>query len=61
MHVGNIVQGARMAWAKGRDLGLSDEESESRKVRGQSQGLESRSIPGFVLYSVSWCSCEGWA
>lgn len=32
VHVGNIVQGARMAWAQGRDLGISDEESESRKV-----------------------------
>ena len=34
MHVGNIVQGARLAWAQGRDIGLLDEESDTaKKVR----------------------------
>lgn len=32
--VGNIVQGARMAWAQGRDLGISEDDADtSRKVR----------------------------
>lgn len=36
VYVGSIVQGARLAWAQGRDLGLSDEESDqTRKVRCQ--------------------------
>jgi len=34
VHVGNIVQGVRMAWAQGRDLGAVDDESDAaRKVR----------------------------
>ena len=34
VHVGNIVQGARMAWAQGRDIGIVDEDSDqARKVR----------------------------
>ena len=34
VHVGNIVQGARMAWAQGRDLGISEDDADtSRKVR----------------------------
>lgn len=33
VHVGNIVQGARMAGAQGRDLGIAEEEADtSRKV-----------------------------
>ncbi len=33
MHVGNIVQGARLAWAQGRDIGMLDEDSDTaRKV-----------------------------
>ena len=33
VHVGNIVQGARMAWAQGRDIGIVDEDSDqARKV-----------------------------
>jgi hypothetical protein len=33
VHVGNIVQGARMAWAQGRELNMADEEGDgSRKV-----------------------------
>ena len=33
VHVGNIVQGARMAWAQGRDMGyLDDDGDSSRKV-----------------------------
>ena len=36
VHVGNIVQGARMAWAQGRDIGAIDEESDqARKVKQQ--------------------------
>lgn len=34
VHVGNIVQGVRMAGAQGRDLGAVDDESDAaRKVR----------------------------
>jgi len=34
VHVGNIVQGVRMAWAQGRDLGAVDDESDAaKKVR----------------------------
>ena len=33
VHVGNIVQGARLAWAQGRDIGMLDEDSDTaRKV-----------------------------
>lgn len=36
MHVGNIVQGARMAWAQGRDIGtLEDESDQARKVKSR--------------------------
>lgn len=36
VHVGNIVQGARMAQAQGRELGSSEEESDTaRKVGPQ--------------------------
>ncbi|GFO32384.1 disco-interacting protein 2-like, partial [Plakobranchus ocellatus] len=31
VHVGNIVQGARMAGAQGRDLGLTEEEMDSSR------------------------------
>lgn len=31
VHVGNIVQGARLAWAHGRDVGYLDEDSEGSK------------------------------
>jgi len=31
VHVGNIVQGVRMAWAQGRDLGAIDDESDAAK------------------------------
>lgn len=31
MHVGNIVQGVRMAWAQGRDLGAVDDDSDAAK------------------------------
>ena len=31
VHVGNIVQGARMAWAMGRDIGVIDDESDQAK------------------------------
>ena len=34
VHVGNIVQGVRMAWAQGRDLGTVDDDSDAaKKVR----------------------------
>ena len=34
VHVGNIVQGVRMAWAQGRDLGAVDDDSDAaKKVR----------------------------
>ena len=33
VHVGNIVQGVRLAWAQGRDLGQDDADSDAaRKV-----------------------------
>jgi len=33
VHVGNIVQGARLAWAQGRDIGSVDDETDNtRKV-----------------------------
>lgn len=31
VHVGNIVQGARMAWAQGRELNMTDEEGDGSK------------------------------
>ncbi|XP_052229849.1 disco-interacting protein 2-like isoform X3 [Dreissena polymorpha] len=31
VHVGNIVQGARMAWAQGRELSMADEEGDGSK------------------------------
>jgi len=31
VHVGNIVQGVRMAWAQGRDLGAVDDDSDAAK------------------------------
>ncbi|XP_013409759.1 disco-interacting protein 2 homolog C isoform X2 [Lingula anatina] len=31
MYVGNIVQGARLAWAQGRDIGYLDDDSDSAK------------------------------
>lgn len=31
VHVGNIVQGARMAWAQGRELNMADEEGDGSK------------------------------
>ena len=31
VHVGNIVQGVRMAWAQGRDLGTVDDDSDAAK------------------------------
>ena len=34
VHVGNIVQGVRMAWAQGRDLGAVDDESDAAKKVG---------------------------
>ena len=34
VHVGNIVQGVRLAWAQGRDIGFIDDDSDNaRKVR----------------------------
>ena len=34
VHVGNIVQGVRMAWAQGRDLGAVDDDSDAAKKVG---------------------------
>ena len=31
VHVGNIVQGARMAWAQGRELSTSEDDADSSK------------------------------
>ena len=31
VHVGNIVQGVRMAWAQGRDVGSVDDDSDAAK------------------------------
>ncbi|XP_076441207.1 disco-interacting protein 2 homolog C-like isoform X3 [Babylonia areolata] len=54
VHVGNIVQGARMAWARGRDLGLSDDESESRKHQFLTEILRWRSqtTPDHILFTM---------
>ncbi|XP_070185588.1 disco-interacting protein 2 homolog C-like isoform X1 [Littorina saxatilis] len=54
VHVGNIVQGARMAWAQGRDLGLSDDETESRKHQFLTEILRWRSqtTPDHVLFTM---------
>ena len=70
VHVGNIVQGARMAWAQGRDLGISDEESESRKVSRSWQrnlscvlkrenGVWSLLVTGWNANRLSFCVCLG--
>lgn len=41
VHVGNIVQGARLAWAQGRDIGMLDEDSDTaRKVRVTTECLK---------------------
>ena len=37
VHVGNIVQGARLAWAQGRDIGMIDEDSDTAKKVKQIQ------------------------
>jgi len=31
VHVGNIVQGVRMAWAQGRDFGTVDDDTDAAK------------------------------
>jgi len=31
VHVGNIVQGVRLAWAQGRDIGSQDDDSDAAK------------------------------
>lgn len=31
VHVGNIVQGVRLAWAQGRDIGSTDDDSDAAK------------------------------
>ncbi|KAH9490996.1 DIP2 disco-interacting protein 2 C [Bulinus truncatus] len=55
VHVGNIVQGARMAWAQGRDLGLTEEDADtSKKHQFLTEILRWRSIttPDHVLYTL---------
>ena len=54
VHVGNIVQGARMAWAQGRDLGISDDESDSRKHQFLTEILRWRAgtTPDHVLFTL---------
>lgn len=56
VHVGNIVQGARMAGAQGRDLGLTEEEmaETSRKQQFLTEILRWRALttPDHVLYTM---------
>ncbi|KAH9498576.1 DIP2 disco-interacting protein 2 C [Bulinus truncatus] len=55
VHVGNIVQGARMAWAQGRDLGLTEEDADtSKKHQFLTEILRWRSVttPDHVLYTL---------
>ncbi|XP_069108520.1 disco-interacting protein 2 homolog C-like isoform X4 [Argopecten irradians] len=55
VHVGNIVQGARMAWAQGRELSISDEDSDSaRKHQFLTEILRWRSqtTPDHNLYTL---------
>ena len=53
VHVGNIVQGARMAWAQGRDLGLSDDDTDSKKVSSL-QIFHLLTVQIFDEYEDSW-------
>ena len=47
MYVGNIVQGARLAWAQGRDIGLLDDDSDAaRKVHIVRTALNSKHAHG---------------
>jgi len=55
VHVGNIVQGIRLAWAQGRDLGPHDDESDvAKKYQFISEVLKwrSQSTPDHILFSV---------
>uniref|UniRef100_A0A2C9JSP8 DMAP1-binding domain-containing protein n=1 Tax=Biomphalaria glabrata TaxID=6526 RepID=A0A2C9JSP8_BIOGL len=55
VHVGNIVQGARMAWAQGRDLGLSEEDADTtKKHQFLTEILRWRAIttPDHILYTM---------
>lgn len=55
VHVGNIVQGARLAWAQGRDIGSVDDESDNtRKYQFLSEVLRWRAqaTPDHLLFSL---------
>jgi len=61
VHVGNIVQGVRLAWAQGRDIGLQDDESDAAKkvsihllyiIRGRPM-LDNSLFCICTIYSVS--------
>ncbi|KAK3083552.1 hypothetical protein FSP39_025271 [Pinctada imbricata] len=55
VHVGNIVQGARMAWAQGRDLGISEDETEAAKKHQFLTEIlrwRSQTTPDHILYTL---------
>ncbi|XP_071112193.1 disco-interacting protein 2 homolog C-like isoform X5 [Haliotis cracherodii] len=55
VHVGNIVQGARMAWAQGRDLGIGEEDGDaSRKHQFLTEILRwrSQSTPDHIMFTM---------
>ncbi|KAK2187914.1 hypothetical protein NP493_150g01040 [Ridgeia piscesae] len=55
VHVGNIVQGARLAWAQGRDIGFIDDDSDTaRKYQFLSEILRWRAqtTPDHLLFTL---------
>jgi len=55
VHVGNIVQGARLAWAQGRDIGMLDEDTDTaRKYQFLSEILRWRAqtTPDHLLFTL---------
>ncbi|XP_071149893.1 disco-interacting protein 2 homolog C-like isoform X1 [Mytilus edulis] len=55
VHVGNIVQGARMAWAQGRELTSSDEETDNAKKHQFLTEIlrwRSQSTPDHILFTM---------
>lgn len=63
VHVGNIVQGIRLAWAQGRDIGNVDDDSDSaRKHQFLSEILRWRAqtTPEHILYSIINAKVSSW-
>ncbi|KAL5005649.1 hypothetical protein ScPMuIL_016807 [Solemya velum] len=53
MHVGNIVKGARMAWAQGRDLGITDEDGDKKhQFLTEILRWRSHTTPDHVIYTM---------